>query len=228
MMFPFLTMFGQNFERKYLIDIYGGYQSHQDKVSIGGIDNESTITSGKIDLGISYKVNNFLYVGLGFEYLNWNAKQDNSYYNDDDENNNTFVLYNNSILKNSIFLPSINGKLFRFITDKWFIGLNIKNGYGFINAKSESIAEMKVKFLSNDTAFTSNNTAFKRGYKEDIDKTYYTFSLEPELMYFISDKVSLKMQVVGYRFDTINKSQFFCSSKTNEILWSLGLSFALK
>ena len=227
-MFPLLTMFGQNIERKYLIDIYGGFQSHQDKVSIGGIDNESTITSGKIALAISYKVNNFLYVGLGFEYLNWNAKQANSYYNDDDENNNTFILYNNPIIKNSIILPSINGKLFRFVTDKWFIGLNIKNGYGFINAKSEYIAEMKVKYLSNNPAFISNIPAFKTGYNEDIDKTYYTFSLEPELIYFISDRVSLKMQVVGYRFDNINKSQFFCSSKSNEILWSLGLNFALK
>jgi hypothetical protein len=76
--------------------------------------------------------------------------------------------------------------------------------------------------------YPNNNLPFLKGSSYNIDKSYYSFSLEPELMYFISDKVSLKMQVTGFRFDTLNKSQFFCFSKSNDIFWSLGLGLGLK
>jgi hypothetical protein len=174
-----------------------------------------------VSLGLNYRINNFLYIGFDFGYLNWSEKQDVSYFNNDDANNNTFLLQNSISLQNSIFLPSINVKLFKFISDKWFVGLNLKNGFGFMNTKSENISAMGVKYPTNNLPFfkeTSNN----------IDKSYYSLSLEPELMYFISDKVSLKMQLIGFRFDTLNKSQFFCFSKSNEIFWSLGLGLGLK
>lgn len=221
MMFTMMILHGQSFERKCLIDIAGGYYSHKENVSIGGNDNELTIKSGKVSFGFNYEINKFLYLGLSLEYLTWIEKQDISYYNNDDGNNNTFILYNYPSLRNLMFLPSFNIKLFRNFSDKWVIGLNIKNGYGFINTRSENSVEMKVKY-------PTNIMPFKNGFNNKTDKSYYSLSFEPELMYFISDKICLKMQIVGYKFDTLNKSQFFCSSKTNEIFWSLGLGVGLK
>jgi len=221
MVFPILILHGQSNEKKILIDIRGGYYNHKDNVSIGGNDNESTTKSGKVSFGFNYRINNFLYIGFDFDYLNWSEKQDISYFNNDDANNNTFLLQNSISLQNSTFLPSLNLKLFKYISDKWFVGLNFKNGIGFKNTKSETISAMGVKY-------PNNNLPFLKGSSYNIDKSYYSFSLEPELMYFISDKVSLKMQVTGFRFDTLNKSQFFCFSKSNDIFWSLGLGLGLK
>lgn len=219
--FSVLILYGQNNEKKLLLDIKGGYYNHKDNVSVGGNDNEFIIKSGEVSFGLNYKVSNLLYIGFGLDYLNRSEKQDISYFNNDDSNNNTFILSNSISLKNSIFSPSVNLKLFKFLSDKWFVGLNVINGFSFMNTKSESTSEMKVKY-------PTDNLPFLKGTSNNTDKSYYLISFEPELMYFISDKVSLKMQVTGFRFDTLNKSQFFCLSKSNEIFWSLGLGLGLK
>jgi len=65
-------------------------------------------------------------------------------------------------------------------------------------------------------------------YSKSENKSLYEFSLDPEIMYFLSDRVGVKMKVVALRFDTIYKTQFLFSSKTNEVLWSVGLIIAIK
>jgi|GEM_PF-3094780 len=219
--FQILILYGQSNEKKLLIDITGAYYSHKDNVSIGGNGNELTSKNGKISIGVNYRISNILYIGLGFDYLNCNEKQDISYFNNDDANNNTFLLSNSISLKNSIFTPSINVKLFKLLSDKWFIGLNVLNGLSFINTKSESTSAMEV-------IYPTNSLPFLKGTNSTQDKSYYLISFEPELRYFISDKLSLKLLITGFRFDTLNKGQFFCFSKSNEIFWSLGLGLGLK
>ena len=227
LLFSLMTLNGQNSGKQFLIDIYGGYQIHKDNVSSGDDRNYAKTKSGKVALGINYKVSKFLYVGIGFEYMNWNAQQENYHYNVDDANNNTFELATNPIHRNSIFLPSINAKLFQFISDKWFIGLNIKNGYGFMNTKDDNMAIIQPSYTGNQVVSPSNILPIYSGYKSDIDRKYYSLSLEPELIYFITKKVGLKMQVVGCRFDSENNSQFLFSSNTDEIFWTVGISLAL-
>ena len=228
LLFSLMTLNGQNSERQFLIDISGGYQIHQNNVSIGDDINFAKTKSGKVALGINYKVNKFLYIGVGLEYMNWNSQQENHHYNVDDANNNTFLFVTNNNHRNSIFLPSLNAKLFHFISDKWFIGLNIKNGYGFMNTKDDNMAIMQSYYTGNQVVSPSNIVPINSGYNKDIDRKYYTLSLEPELIYFITKKVGLKMQVVGCRFDSENSSQFFFSSKSDEIFWTVGISLALK
>jgi hypothetical protein len=65
-----MALNGQNNEGKFLFDISGGYQIHKDRVSIEPDANYAKTKSGKVALGINYKVNKFLYVGVGLDYMN--------------------------------------------------------------------------------------------------------------------------------------------------------------
>ena len=96
-----------------------------------------------------------------------------------------------------------------------------------MNIKNDNMAMMQSNHIGNPIS-EDNIVPITTGFIKNINREYYTCSVEPELIYFITKKVGLKMQVVGYRFDSENNSQFFFSSKTDEIFWTVGISFALK
>jgi hypothetical protein len=214
------ALFSQDLERKYLINLTGGYNKRSDDISYGGTSNETKTIVGKAQIGIYYKLNSFLYFGVGFEYQKWKEESDNGYYYHDDNNNNTFIFYVNPSVERVALLPSLNFKLWQNITNKFFVGLNIINAYGFITMKEKYTAIMAV---DNPVDFLHITTL----YNDEYDKTCYTFILEPELMYYFSDRLGLTVQIDFFKFDTIDKGQFFFATKSNDVFWSIGLNFGI-
>lgn len=92
-----LTIFSQNSDRKFLIDITGGYNKHSNEISYGSflvnsdeLDKKITIKGEKVQLEINYKVKDFLYVGVGFEYQRSSENNNITCYHIDDSNHNSF------------------------------------------------------------------------------------------------------------------------------------------
>jgi hypothetical protein len=214
-------MYSQELDRKYIIDFTGGFEKQTDEISMGGIDNEIENIGFKIKFDIYRKLNDFLNIGIGCEYQNLKQESKNSFIYQDDVNKNTFALINIPVVESKSVLPSVNLKFHQNITNKFSVGLNVINGYGFINISEEYIAAMGAKFPTSFPGFVQSNT-------ENTDKTYYALIIEPEIAYYISDNLGFTAQLDIFKFDTMNNSQFFFYTKTNEISWSLGLIISIK
>jgi len=214
--------YGQETEKKLLIDVTGAYFNRTDKLSDAFNDNQITNNNWKTSIRLNYKISNSVSIGIGFDYLNCNEKQDLTNINIDFENKDSFVLYNSISRIDHISTPTINFLFLKPLSDKWSIGLGILNGWSLMNSKYESISAMGASLLS-----SSSPRGFLKGSRYSEDRSYYLLSFEPELKYFVSEHVGLKLQVTGFRFDTHNKSQAFCVSKSNDIFWTLGLGIRL-
>ena len=222
-----LVSYGQETEKKLLIDVTGAYFNRTDKLSDAFNDNQITNNNWKTSIRLNYKISNRIYVGIGFDYLNCDEKQDLTNINIDNVNNSLFVLYNSISRIDHVYTPSINLLFLKPLSDKWSIGLGILNGWSLMNSKYESISAMKKSFSAITELSPSNPQSLLSWEKHSEDQSYYLLSFEPELNYYLSKSVSLKLQITGFRFDTHNKSQAFCFSKANDIFWSLGLGFRL-
>jgi hypothetical protein len=215
-----LSIFCQPNDKKFLIDFAGGFNSHRNNISIGMLENQIYTLSGKTHLGVNYKVLNYLYLGIGFDYQNWREESKNDYDYVSYDNSNSLALRSTSVVVSSIYLPSVNGKLFLNLSKKCLLGLNICTGYGIQYSKKKNTSAL-------NSAFSSELPSYVYSYNSNSDRTFYTLSLEPELVYYLSDRLGIKLQVLAYRYSTNYGSQSLLAIKTPEPMWTLGINFGL-
>jgi hypothetical protein len=210
-------IFCQTDFQKYEISVGGNYRKNSKDLSIGSYKTNMKTNCAKFEFAINRAISSKIMVGFGLNYLLNKEQFDYSYYNAD----NGFIVEDYPEIESKTIIPSVNLKYVKALSDRLFIGLNLNNGYGFCSSEKNSITKLKVNFLVSDL------TGSYKGYEEMKDESFYTISLEPEICYYLTNSLGIKFKGDFYRFDTINKNQFFFDTKSNQILWTFGLNWKI-
>lgn len=217
-------MHSQNDDLKYEFVLNMNFKMSTEDVSIGSYSTDMQSKNAKLEIGINRYISSRLMLGIGLDYFRNKKQFDYSYYNIE----NDFLVENYPQLESNIYIPFINLKYVKALSDKFVISMNICNGIGFSTSKQNSLTSLKVnlassEFISEDPGLTGS----LKSYENENDKSFYSLSLEPEISYYFSNSIGLKLKGDLYRFDKQNKSQFFFNTKSNQIAWTLGLSWRI-
>jgi hypothetical protein len=210
-------IYGQDHERKYLVYANGAYSQYKTDPYYGTTGFSTELKGGKISVGMYRKVNNFLYAGIGLGYQERNEYKHIDIDNFTNLSNNSAFFSDHTKSEESKITPTINFNFYKNLTDRFYIGLNVLTGYGFTKKIDEYFALIVV---NNPDYFLSsyNNTSYKQG---------IYFSIQPELIYYVSNWMGISAQFNFFTFDSINASQLFFATNSNDIMWSLGIVFPI-
>lgn len=213
----FQKTYCQNNTLNYELTMNGNYNRSTKNISIGSYKTDLKSNNTRLEFGINRFITNRLMFGLDLNYYKNTEQFDYSYYNVD----NGFVVEDYPEIATSIFIPSINLKYVYSLTDRLYIGLNLSNGYGISTTKMKSETHLKVDLVKSDLLGSA------KGFEKKSDESFYSLTLEPEICYYFTNSIGLKLKGDFYRFDTQNKSQFFFDTKSNQPIWTLGLSWKI-
>ncbi len=203
--------------QKYEFSVGGNYRTTTNGINVETYKTNIKSNTAKFELGINRAISNTIMIGIAMDYLNRNEQFDYQYYNID----NIFVIEGFPGKKITTIIPSVNVKYVKVLTENFIVGLNLYNGYGFSTSKPYSLTDLKVNFQAR---VLSNS---RTGYKKTISESFYTISIAPEACYYIAKSIGIKLKGELFRFDTIDKTQFFFKRKSNQIIWTLGVSWRI-
>jgi len=214
--------YGQDRERKFFLYTNGAFSQHKtnDMYPTTGYSSELK-KGGKITAGIYGKVNDFIYAGIGLEYMKQHEYNDNMIDNFSSPSNSQAHFTYHTKYERSKIIPSINFKFLKNLTNRFSIGLNVLAGYEFTKTMDEYISFILVNYPESDPLFLVSN------YNNTSNKQGVYFMIQPELIYYVSNWFGISSQVNFYTFDAVNASQFFFATNSNDIMWSFGLVFAI-
>ena len=216
--------FAQNNLSNYELTLNGNFNKSIEDISIGSYKTDLQSNNTRLEIGINRFVSNRIMLGIGLDYFNNKEQFDYTYYNVDNE----FVVEDHPELKTEIFIPSINLKYVKFLSEKLLIGLNVCNGIGFSTSKMNSVTELKVNRKFSDFELVNSDLQnSQRSFEKENEESFYSLTLKPEICYYFTTSIGLNLRGDFYRFDTINKNQFFFNTKTNQVSWTLGFSWRI-
>lgn len=214
--------FGQDRERKFLVYSNGAFSQHKTNDGYPTTVNSSDLKGWKISAGMYGKLNDFIYVGIGCEYSKHKEYKDDRIDNFSSPSNSQALFAYHSKYERSKIIPSINFKFLKNITNRFSIGLNVLTGYEFTKTMDEYVSFIEVNYPESDPLFLVSS------YNNTSDKQGIYFSLQPELIYYVSNWLGISSQVNFYTFDAVNASQFLFATNSNDIMWSVGIFVPIK
>jgi hypothetical protein len=212
---------GQVPERKILVYANGAYSQDKTNTSIGLLQLSTELKGEKISLGISGKVNTFMYAGIGLGYAKSKEYRDYDIDQLKDPGGNYAYFHNPSKSEESKIFPTVNLKFFKNISDHFCLGLHVNAGYEFTKRVDEYLAGIHVSYPDVSPLFLSAN------HNESSKQGIY-LNIQPELVYYVTDWLGFSAEFNFFTYDALHASQFFFATNSNDIMWSFGIVFPIK
>ncbi|MGQ1890578.1 hypothetical protein ACT29H_09070 [Thermophagus sp. OGC60D27] len=218
---------GQDLKR-YEITLSGNYRANNEDIAIGNYNANQETNSSIIKFGINQAISAHLMIGIGVDYLHRKDQYNYDFYSGFYLPDFPFVLADQPEIETTTFIPSINLKYVKPLSEKFILGLSLSNGYGFRKSELKSISEYYVYVMFADPGqLHPMPPRFIGIYEEDQDDSYYRLSIEPEACYYLSNALGIKIKGELYRYDSITKHQIFFNRKTHQVTWTIGISWRI-
>lgn len=223
MIFSALNLFSQIEKGNISIGIDGNYTKVNTQ---NGVSTNLNYTKGQyLNAGayIGYFITDRLIAGAGFDYmLNKETRYNSLYFNN-------FLQLEEMDLKSKAFLPNVYLGYYYKVVSKLYFSTTLKFSYGKIKTEYSTTFTGGGPFFDSNGAIQSNNVPYTKGSSGDSETDYFSAQIYPEVMYFVSSKFGVCLNLGGIAYSIndweTNSSSFSINFKPN--YWRFGLKFRL-
>lgn len=173
-----------------------------------------------VGASLAYCLSNHFAAGIGLEYLHSKTL-----------NNTSINYYSNWYMaemaesKANVISPSVFLNYYRNFSEKWVFTLCLNSGYGNAHIKTNSMS-VGEKALNVDTlGIYSPEDFFLRSEELIVDYNYFNISLQPELSYFITEKIGICLEIGNISYTYFDFKFHLWDIRINPAHWTYGVFF---
>ncbi len=216
--FSTLELYSQIDKGNVIVSVDGNYNK---TINTNGVEADNNTIKGQyLSVGASigyFLMDNFV-IGIGLDY-DWN-KENRLYemtliykYFQEEEMN----------IKFRTFIPNLYFGYYYLITNKLYFNTNIKFSYGKIKNEINSI------YSGFDIITDTGSNYVRIPPNQYTEKDFFSTKISPEMIYFISSKFSICLNLGGLGYSIIdwNNNNSSWTIDFNPIYWRLGIKMKI-
>ena len=180
-----------------ILDLTGSYIESYNSSGVNISRYSSKIKTLDLAISMGYCFTNSFTAGFGIEYINTNELTNYEFYYP-----NAFTLLERLDSKANIFAPHIFFRYNKNITGKLFFQAELSSTYGFVSTNQESL-QVGIRIYGNGVI--DDNVlpgTFATGTETSDNSSLFNVALQPEFVYFLSDKIGLLLKIGGIQYNT--------------------------
>jgi len=209
---------------KIIIDFTGNYNESYYGSGVITSNSGGKLKSLSTQLLIGYALGESFVLGVGFEYGHIKDTRNSSIINPE-----SFAIKEDMKLKSSIYAPSLYLRYYKPIFEKFYFNLNLTTSYGFVESEYESYFFSYIPINSGSLYEIENSPENAAAYlqTENQSSDYLSFTLQPEIQYFLSRRFGFVLNFGGFRYTNFDHGVNEWNFSLKPSNWNYGIVFSL-
>lgn len=221
--FSALNLFSQIEKGNISIGIDGNYSKVNTQ---NGVTTNLNYTKGKYlnaGLSIGYFITDKFIAGAGLDYMQNKETRYNSLFF------NNFLQKEEMDIKSKVILPNVYLGYYYQVVNKLYFTSTLKFSYGKIKTEYSTFYAGTGPFTDSAFSNTTNIVPYGKGINGNSESDYFSASIYPEVLYYISAKFGICLNLGGISYSIndweTSNSSFAINFKPD--YWRFGLKFKI-